>query len=91
MVVSSPAWTFDVAPPPALYENVIIVFDGVSPKFKLLPIVEPIALGISERLVPFIVTPACSTGSTFEPELLNLNNHFQNKPYMSVCLHQTLI
>jgi hypothetical protein len=50
------------------------VLDGVSPKFGLLPTTTPIALGTSARLVPLIVTPACSTGSTFEPELLNLNN-----------------
>jgi hypothetical protein len=50
------------------------VFAGVSPKFGLLPVTTPIALGTSARLVPLIVTPACSTGSTFEPELLNLNS-----------------
>ena len=54
------------------------MFDGVSPKFKLLPTVRPIEPGISEILVPFMVTPACSTGSTFEPELLNLNNPLPN-------------
>ena len=50
------------------------MFVGVSPKFKLLLIVEFIAPGNSDNSVPLIVTPACSTGSTFEPELRNLNN-----------------
>ena len=61
------------------------MFVGVSPKFKLLPIVELIAPGISAILVPLILTPACSTGSTFEPELLNLNNPFP-KQTLYVCV-----
>ena len=77
-VVSSPAWILESAPPPTLYVKVSTVFVGVSPKLRLFPIVEPIAPGISATLVPFIVTPNCSTGSTCEPELLNLNNPLPN-------------
>ena len=85
MVVSSPAWTFDVAPPPTLYEKVNVVFVGVSPKFKLLLIVELIAPGISDKAVPFTVTPACSTGSTFVALSPDLNNPLP-KQTLYVCV-----
>jgi len=52
------------------------VFVGVSPKFKLLLIVEFIAPGNSDNSVPLIVTPACSGSSTLEPLLLSLKRPF---------------
>ena len=61
------------------------MFVGVSPKYGVLPVTTPRALGISERLVSLIVTPTCSTSSTFDPELLSLNNPFP-KQTLYVCV-----